>query len=424
MDSHFREHPEDSTVLRFLDGELTEHEATTLRSHVDGCWQCRRSLGEWQNTIDAYLRIRDAVEFAAAPPPPNPWLPFDQLIPVDKPAAQRTEARSIRFSFRRARRLLGAVLTHNDDVSSWRLWKFAPFVAGFVVVMIAGVLVFSPAPSRPPASEPSPPVSPGPATPGQGTGPETRAIPAVPPPATDHGPSSDRTSSPFHAQVLAAQVLHALGADLGEPVEILHSSTSAIVRATGLGESRRRAIQEALSQIPGVVFENVEAKPAGSPPMAAAPAHAPTPMPAPRPKLYEAEILLRLGGPTAMESFANAVLDDSDGAAARAHAIQVLTALFPADTQPLSKPDRAIVDAIAADHKAVMRRHVRSLTARLEPFLKANALPAPQTAATLAARAIELDRLLNAAFAGAQVAYTDNELDARIQFLLKELGQQ
>ena len=46
MSNNFREHPDESTVLRFLDGELTEREAAELRGHLDGCWQCRRNLGE------------------------------------------------------------------------------------------------------------------------------------------------------------------------------------------------------------------------------------------------------------------------------------------------------------------------------------------------------------------------------------------
>jgi len=69
MNNNFREHPDESTVLRFLDGELTEREAAELRSHLDGCWQCRRNLGEWQGTIDAFLRLRETVQFPADPPP-------------------------------------------------------------------------------------------------------------------------------------------------------------------------------------------------------------------------------------------------------------------------------------------------------------------------------------------------------------------
>src|SRR6187549_244119 len=102
MSNSFREHPDESIGLRFLDGELTEREAADLRSHLDGCWQCRRNLGEWQGTIDAFLRLRETVQFAADPPPPNPWMPFDQLYPP--PAIPR-------------------------QVRWWNLWKFASVAA-------------------------------------------------------------------------------------------------------------------------------------------------------------------------------------------------------------------------------------------------------------------------------------------------------
>ncbi|MBL8236375.1 MAG: hypothetical protein JNM66_03090, partial [Bryobacterales bacterium] len=99
-----------------------------------------------------------------------------------------------------------------------------------------------------------------------------------------------------------------------------------------------------------------------------------------------------------------------------------LDTLFPTKTQ-LSPPDRAIIDGIVAAHRAVLGRHVQSLRARLQPILDGAAGPSADAAAPLSTRAIELDRLLNAAFAGAQIPLTDSELAARIQSLLKDLEQ-
>jgi len=70
----------------------------------------------------------------------------------------------------------------------------------------------------------------------------------------------------------------------------------------------------------------------------------------------------------------------------------------------------------------VLGQRVQSLRARLQPILDGPAAPSSD-AASLSARAIELDRLLNAAFAGAQIPLTDPELAARIQSLLKDLEQ-
>jgi anti-sigma factor RsiW len=389
MDS-LQTHPDDTVILRFLDGELIEREATALRSHLDGCWQCRRSLGEWQNTIDAFLRLRESVEFAAAPPPPNPWIPFDQLVQDRQPAASTT-----------------------TSLGWWRLWRLAPVAATAVIVaaVIAGVLAFR----DPTPAPPAPPSAARPLAAATSSGPlpaavETKpgvAAPAAPPPVIDT----------LHGQVLAQQILHSLGADLGEPVSIAPSAAQVLVRAHGLDAARWNTIQDALAHIPGAVFENLAPQSAG--PGVPSPAAAPQ---QPRPKLFAADLLQRLGGPSAVESFANAVLDDSDAIATRAHALESLAALFPLRA-PLSAPDRAIVDQITADHRVALRRHVRSLGAHLEPLLSASPSPALETA-TLSARAIELDRMLNAAFAGAQIPLTDPELAARIHSLLKDLEQQ
>jgi anti-sigma factor RsiW len=383
-------HPDDTVILRFLDGELAERETHALRSHLDGCWQCRRNVGEWQNTIDAFLRLRESVEFTAAPPPPNPWIPFDQLVQDRQPVASTT-----------------------TSLGWWRLWRLAPVAATavFVVAVIAGILVFREptpaAPTRPAARPPaaSTPSAPLPAAvetkPGVG-------VPAAPPPVIDA----------LHGQVLAQQILHALGADLGEPVTVAPSATQVLVRAHGLDPARWKTIQDALAHIPGAVFENLATQSAA--PVVTSPSVSPQQS---RPKFFEADLLQRLGGPSAVESFANAVLDDSDAIATRAHAMESLAALFPLRA-PLSAPDRAIVNQMAADHRTVLRRHVRSLVARLEPVLSASPSSPALEAATLSARAIELDRMLNAAFAGAQIPLTDAELAARIRSLLKDLEQQ
>ena len=381
MSNNFQEHPDESVAIRFLDGELTEREAAELRSHLDGCWQCRRNLGEWQGTIDAFLRLRESVLFAADPPPPNPWLPLDELYP---PRAAQATARW------------------------WNFWKLAAVTAAIALAVFAAAIAFR-VPAEPKKTAPPPPPSVLVLPPTARPTPVSAAPPAVQP--------EEVQPSPLHNQVLAARVLHELDADLGEPVAVVPSATHAIVRAKGLDRRRRQAIQAALEKLPGVAFENSEP---GTEARRAAPA-APTVSQAPRPKLFEAELLKRLGSPAAVESFANSVLDDGDAVAMRAHAIQALDSLFP-DGAPLSPPDRVIIDTIVSEHRAVLRRHVQSLRARLQPIL--DGVPGPSAdAAPLSMRAIELDRLLNAAFAGAQVSLTDAELAARIQFLLKELAQ-
>ena|GEM_PF-6013024 len=75
-----------------------------------------------------------------------------------------------------------------------------------------------------------------------------------------------------------------------------------------------------------------------------------------RPKLFHAQLLHRLGSPAAVESLANAILDDSDSIALRAHALSTLTELFP-PTARLTASQRAIVNTILAAHRTTLRRH-------------------------------------------------------------------
>jgi len=377
MTSNSPAHPDESLSLRYLDGELTGREASELRRHLDGCWQCRRNLMESQTTINTYLRLREKVLGAADPPPGIPWLPFDQLSPP--PATP-------------------------PPVRWWNVWKLAAMSAALVLTLLASVYL-----ARNPVPKPLQPTSPVAVTLPRAAPPRSRP-PSPPAPV----PVPEAALSPLPLQVRAAQILHELGADLGEPVVIVSSATQALVRANGLDPRRRQTIAAALAIQPGIEFQNID--PVASVPAAASP---PTPAQPLRPKLFHAQLLNRLGSPAAVESFANAILDDSDSIAVRAHSLSTLAELFPPDAR-LTASERAIVNTILATHRATLRRHVQSIRNQLRPFLPA---AAPAENAAGAAQAGELDRLLNAAFAGAPLALSDPELAARIQTLLQALDE-
>jgi hypothetical protein len=215
--------------------------------------------------------------------------------------------------------------------------------------------------------------------------------------------------------VQAVQVLHKLSADLGEAVEISPSTSGAIVRAHGLEPARREELASALAGIPGVEFQALDL-----PQATTSGASNASSSPAPRPKLFAEKLQTMLGGPTGVESFANAVLDEGDAIAIRGHALRKLEQLFP-DRSRLSSPDSEVIGAIAAAHRAVLRKHARSLRAKLEPLLGTGGQTSPEPM-TLVEQAIELDRLLNAAFAGAHVTMSDDDLASRLRILLKELS--
>ena len=66
-------HPEDEQLLRYADGELPARTAAEIRSHLDGCWQCRTELQELQTVIGECVKYRQNVLEPHLPPPPAPW---------------------------------------------------------------------------------------------------------------------------------------------------------------------------------------------------------------------------------------------------------------------------------------------------------------------------------------------------------------
>jgi hypothetical protein len=65
-------HPDDGQLLRYLDGELPGRKARLLRSHLEGCGQCRSELEALEETASDGLRYRQSVS-ALLPAPPAAW---------------------------------------------------------------------------------------------------------------------------------------------------------------------------------------------------------------------------------------------------------------------------------------------------------------------------------------------------------------
>jgi hypothetical protein len=87
-------HLEDDDLLRLLDGELPDRDASRLRSHMAACWTCRTRLEEFETAIGEYVRYREGLK-PMLPPPPKAWadlepefeqvdrsLPMPRLLPV------------------------------------------------------------------------------------------------------------------------------------------------------------------------------------------------------------------------------------------------------------------------------------------------------------------------------------------------------
>jgi hypothetical protein len=79
-----------------------------------------------------------------------------------------------------------------------------------------------------------------------------------------------------------------------------------------------------------------------------------------------------LGGRSALQQLANAVLDEDELMMASAHGLHNLEARFPAERETaLGESDRTLLGQIRADHMANLRQHSIRLLRLAEPVRKA-----------------------------------------------------
>lgn len=169
---------------------------------------------------------------------------------------------------------------------------------------------------------------------------------------TDPQPQPIPTAS-LSLELQVAEVLHRIGADLGDPVEIESTGGTIVVTATGLDPRKSEQLRASLI-IPGVELRFVtprRSQAATQSESAAAPAQRPA-----------REWEQRLTGRYTYEEFADRVLAATEGMTARAYALKALAERFPqSKEEQLSPQERASLQTMAADHIATMRTHVQRL---------------------------------------------------------------
>jgi anti-sigma factor RsiW len=175
-----------------------------------------------------------------------------------------------------------------------------------------------------------------------------------PAPAPDVTPSDE-------LRVLAA--LHAIGADLGEPIEVRREKLAVRVSALITDPERQAQIRTALSGLRFVDtrFEKPEAIRATE--------RAASPASAPKTNALIERLAARLGGRNTVENFTNHVLDLSEAALARALALRSLAERFPSSVESaFSETDARTLASIQADHTKTLLASVRQLTDALQPL--------------------------------------------------------
>ena len=368
----WRMHPEEGVLLRYCDGELRAKETARVARHLEACWDCRTRLDDLKQTIAEYVRYRRDVLEPAQPQPPQAWtnlrVEFARMrAPDDSDAAWK------RILQRRAVWLVACTLTAGTGILYWSVGQTSrPVVprvrqASRPVAPPAPVTGVAPAPSRAPRVAPLP------------AGPEDEL------------------------RVMAA--LDRIGADLGDPIEVVRTRDRIVVTCIGLGADRMQEVRAAVAGLPRVA---VELSPKPSVSAASSPLEV---VGAPH-GTVRSDLARQFDSPAAYERFVDGLLKNSEAMMARVHALRRLATRFPADVEAtMSTDSKTLLAAIREHHETALTDAVASLETSVRPFL---AQPAPEPPANRApenwqartmrvfSEAQQVDRMLGAVFAGAK----------------------
>ncbi len=197
--------------------------------------------------------------------------------------------------------------------------------------------------------------------------------------------------------------LRRMGADLGEPIEIQRTERSVIVRAAGLAASRQLELKNVLADLPRVSVDLTEAP---TSPASVVSSSSTTVRAGASPT--QDRIQQFVGGRPAFERLASQVLDASDRAMARAHALRRLAERFPAQAEAsMDLTGREQLATLHREHTAVLEREAESLRAAIGPVLTALGAADPVLTVTVPATwqegalrifesSLKLDRQLSA----------------------------
>jgi hypothetical protein len=195
-------------------------------------------------------------------------------------------------------------------------------------------------------------------------------------------------------RVVAA--LHAIRADLGEPVQVSRRDGELVVEATGLTPAREKQVREALASIGGVRVKVDSPESAALPPGSGRIATAAG---------VRGQLEQALG-----EEGVNRILDASEAVMARTHALRGLSRRFPHDVEAqLADADRSVLGNIRGEHVSGLVTQLRMLQAALSPLIPKLAQGTASPAADWQARAERIavagqavDHLLNRILAGGE----------------------
>jgi len=334
-------HLEQSLLLRYIDGELPGRKSRAVQSHLEACWECRTEVEELQETVAECVRYRKQFLAEALPAPPREWRDIYREF-------DRIDANTPRRAFLPWRWGLAAATAALAVAGAYyyKAHEAAPVNAG-ITNLAASSKITEPL-IRNSAESGAVPVE----------VPPRSAVPSRPA-AIVPGPSASISD-----ELLVMSVLHGIGADLGDPVQV--SLSDGLVRVTGVGvaPARRQKILAALEPLPGVVSHFSDPSAAPLPNDAAAqPASASA-----APAAFQSRLETQLGGHAAFDRFTGQILNWNDSAMAHAYALRLLAQQFPTDDS-MNDRDRATLRGLARDHLAALAAPLADFDRALVPVL-------------------------------------------------------
>jgi anti-sigma factor RsiW len=161
-------------------------------------------------------------------------------------------------------------------------------------------------------------------------------------------------------------VLHQLGADLGDPIEISRAGAEVVVSGVGIPQPRQREIEHALGSRPHVQVRFSESASAKIQPDNAA-----IDNPASGDILQlQARISDQVGGRANFEQLAAQVLDLSDPMMSRVYALRRLAERFPVEVElELNLQDQQLLRNLRQEHAAALRQVTADIDRVLKPVL-------------------------------------------------------
>jgi hypothetical protein len=340
-------HPEQSLLLRYIDGELPGRKSRSVQRHLEACWECRTEVEELQGTVADCMRYRKQFLAEALPAPPQEWRDiYREFDRIEANAANAPASPGRVFLPWRWGLAVATAALAVAGVYYYKAYEqpkdFA--VSGFAVSnKITEPLLRNSAESGAASVE----VPPRPAVP-------SRPAAIVP------GPTASISDE---LQVMS--VLHEIGADLGDPVQVSLSDNRVQVAAVGLTPERQRKISAALDPLPNIAIHFSDPAPTALPDDAAA-AQSPTAPAAPSP--YQVRLEAQLGGRGPVDRLTGQVLSWNESAMAHAYALRLLGRQFPSDAS-MSERDRATLRGLARDHLTALAAPLANFDRALVPVL-------------------------------------------------------